>query len=723
MKSLVRKNIILLILIISFQGIFGQEISVEVLDSLINNFSVDEIIAGNYDEAEKKIRAIEYSDSGLFYLTLGEIDLRRGDRDKAIMNFIISAEVSEKVAPFAFRKLGDIELTSGNLAYAVSAFRIATQKTQFENYRYFLYSKIDSLKNVFPDSLGSVIWAVVFGEETLTADGKIEENPTEIIEEILSERKITADLFDSLYSFAKEKKIEKKFLARISDTTLADNTITAKKAFQIANEMFSKNELSAASNWLHLSINRKDFNTEIERKQYLNFRTQLNYSLKNWSNVIKFGKEYMANYGETSDLLFKVGRSYRQSGNLQEAHKYYEWHIQAYPNNAATHDILWYLAWLREENHDFDSAKVLFRKLANQKPAGKNSEESGLRLGLLDFRQKKYDSALKEFEDFRKKFPNSSFVSASLYWTARSYTAKNDTASAQNAIKTLSDKYPLTYYDFRGRQIFGDTAVSVLKISDSLWYSRVNSVAGVTTKDSISASERLENLLLGIFLGNIGLKDEAELIFEPIENCNSRNYPMLLTLSRYYSKIGAHYRSYRLARRLYWALPSNERGEFSPEYLQLFYPSRAYAEEIDTSSVKFGVEPQLVRGVMRQESMFSPTILSPVGAMGLMQVMPATGREIAKELDIPFEQSNLLIPQVSVEFGSFYLGKRLRQFDENFVMAIASYNGGAHNVQKWIKLNEDVLDDIPFFVECVGFSETRKYVKLVLENYWIYKRI
>ena len=720
-----RKNLITLTITILIQGISAQEISVRMLDSLIQNFSIDEIIAGNYDLAEKKIRSMEYNDSGLFYLALGEIDLRRGDKDKAIMNFIVSAEVSEKIAPFAFRKLGDIELASGNLAYAVSAFRIAAQKTRFENYRYFLYYKIDSLKTAFPDSLGSVMWAVIFGDEQ-TPDGKIEELPMETIEKVIGGNKLTANLFDSLYSFAKEKKIERKFLTRISDTTIADNSMTAKKAFQIANEMFNKGELTGASNWLHLSMNRKNFATEVSRRQYLSFRTQLNYSLKNWSNVIKFGREFMDNYGETSELLYRVGRSYRQSGNLAEAHRFYERHIQAYPNSSITSDILWYMAWIREENRDFDSAKVMFRKLADQKPAGKNAEEAGLRLGLLDFRQKKYDSALKEFEDFRKKFPNSSLISASLYWTARSYVAKNDKVSAQKNIKILNEKYPLTYYDFRARQIFGDTVVAVLRISDSLWHSRIDAVARPETKetnDSISVEEKLDNLLLGILLGSIGLKDEAELLFEPIESINSRNYPMVLVLSRFYQKISSYYRSYRLARRLYWALPSKERGEFSPEYLELFYPTQAFAKEIDTSSIKFGVERELVRGVMRQESMFSPTILSPVGAMGLMQVMPATGKEIATELGVTFDQRKLLTPATSVEFGSFYLGKRLRQFDENFVMAIASYNGGAHNVKKWIDAHSDVLDDESFFVECIGFSETRKYVKLVLENYWIYKRI
>ena len=718
-----KKILTILITIILSEGIFGQEISVRMLDSLIANFSVAEILAGNYDEAEKKIRSIEYSDSGLFYLALGEIASRRGEREKAIMNFVISAEISERVAPFAFRKLGDMELASGNLAYAVSAYRIAAQKTTFENYRHLMFSKVDSLKNVFPDSLGSVIWAVVFWDDPRAAGGVFEESPTEIIERALADRKLTADLFDSLYAFAKENSIDKRFLTRISDTTIADSTINARKAFEIANEMFEQKLFSGASNWLHLSMNRPNFSSQVQRRRLLAFRTQLNFSMSNWANVIKFGEEFMRHYGETSEILFNVGRAYRRSGNLTQAHRLYERHIRLYPNNRTTHDILWYMAWVREEQRDFDTAQAMFRRMANQRPVGRRGEEAGFRIGLIDFRRGRYDAALREFANFRRMFPSSAFVSASLYWTARTQTALGDTAAAKQTISTINTRHPLTYYDFLSREIFGDTTtIDVVRISDSLWLSRIDALP-ITEARGAPSNVNIDNLLLGIFLGSLGLSEEAELLFEPIENRNSRNFPMVLTLSRFYSNIGAHFRSYRLARRLFWALPANQRSEFSPEFVELFYPTRAFASEVDRFSERFNVERQLVRAVMRQESMFSPTILSPVGAMGLMQVMPATGREIAQELRVPFDQTKLLTPETNVEFGTYYLGKRLRQFNGNMEKATAAYNGGAHNVNRWIERNRDMLDDIPLFVEHIGFAETRQYVKIVMENYWIYKRI
>jgi hypothetical protein len=117
------RKVVTIVIIIVFCTItltFGAEISVRIIDSLIKSYSVDAIILGNYDEAKRKIRSMEYNDSGMFFLALGEIDFREGRREKAIMNFIVSAEKSEKIAPFAFRRIGDIELSEGHLSYAVS---------------------------------------------------------------------------------------------------------------------------------------------------------------------------------------------------------------------------------------------------------------------------------------------------------------------------------------------------------------------------------------------------------------------------------------------------------------------------------------------------------------------------------------------------------------------------------------------------------------------------
>ena len=104
-----------------------------------------------------------------------------------------------------------------------------------------------------------------------------------------------------------------------------------------------------------------------------------------------------------------------------------------------------------------------------------------------------------------------------------------------------------------------------------------------------------------------------------------------------------------------------------------------------------------------------------------MQIMPYTGKAIALNLKEPFTPDSLLRPEYNIRFGCAYIRELLDQFSGNAVLAIASYNGGPVNAQKWYERNKDKSSDL--FMEDIVFSETREYVKKVLANYWMYKTI
>lgn len=133
----------------------------------------------------------------------------------------------------------------------------------------------------------------------------------------------------------------------------------------------------------------------------------------------------------------------------------------------------------------------------------------------------------------------------------------------------------------------------------------------------------------------------------------------------------------------------------------------------------------LVHGLIRQESQFDPQARSPVGAMGLMQIMPATGKEVAKRAGIPHQNDWLISrPDHNIAIGERYLGQLLRRYDGSYPLALAAYNGGMGNVDKWIarfgdprKGEIDMID----WVEMIPFDETRNYVQRVMESTYIYR--
>ncbi|MBE9200188.1 MULTISPECIES: transglycosylase SLT domain-containing protein [unclassified Nodularia (in: cyanobacteria)] len=155
-------------------------------------------------------------------------------------------------------------------------------------------------------------------------------------------------------------------------------------------------------------------------------------------------------------------------------------------------------------------------------------------------------------------------------------------------------------------------------------------------------------------------------------------------------------------------------------YWQARYPF-PYRQEIKKWSAERQLNPLLVTALMRQESMFESKIKSSVGATGLMQVMPATGEWIAPQIKLDSKTINLEDPSENINLGTWYLDFTHRQYNNNSMLAIASYNAGPGNVSRWLRtIPKTDPDD---FVEEIPFNETKNYVRQVFGNYWNYLRL
>jgi soluble lytic murein transglycosylase len=134
--------------------------------------------------------------------------------------------------------------------------------------------------------------------------------------------------------------------------------------------------------------------------------------------------------------------------------------------------------------------------------------------------------------------------------------------------------------------------------------------------------------------------------------------------------------------------------------------------------------PALVHALIRQESLFDPKATSPVGAKGLMQLMPATAKEVARKQGLSFSEAQLTNPRDNVRLGSAYIQNRVNAYDGSLVLAIASYNAGPGRVSEWVSTFGDPrsgrIDPVDW-VELIPVYETRNYVQRVLENLQIYR--
>ncbi|MGB5694053.1 MAG: lytic transglycosylase domain-containing protein, partial [Polyangiales bacterium] len=149
---------------------------------------------------------------------------------------------------------------------------------------------------------------------------------------------------------------------------------------------------------------------------------------------------------------------------------------------------------------------------------------------------------------------------------------------------------------------------------------------------------------------------------------------------------------------------------------------RAYEWLVVPAANRYGLDPNLLLAVMQVESVYQKHIVSYAGAVGLMQIMPRTGQLIAQALGRDdFSPADLLDPSLNLEFAAWYLTSLIRRFDGSIPLAIAAYNGGPHNVRRWIQESaEDTPVDV--LLEKIPFTQTHRYVRKVLVNYEAYRK-
>jgi soluble lytic murein transglycosylase len=149
--------------------------------------------------------------------------------------------------------------------------------------------------------------------------------------------------------------------------------------------------------------------------------------------------------------------------------------------------------------------------------------------------------------------------------------------------------------------------------------------------------------------------------------------------------------------------------------------SVAYRDGVFAHARAGELDPAWVYAVIRQESAFRADARSPVGALGLMQIMPATGRQIARNLQDVVDTPNLLQPEINIRYGAHYLRRMLARLQDNPVLATAAYNAGPNKVAQWLPSDNPAPADV--WAETIPYRETRAYVQRVMEYAVVYRHL
>jgi soluble lytic murein transglycosylase len=194
-----------------------------------------------------------------------------------------------------------------------------------------------------------------------------------------------------------------------------------------------------------------------------------------------------------------------------------------------------------------------------------------------------------------------------------------------------------------------------------------------------------------------------------------------LAEAQIYASYGENFRGLRLMKR---ALPSAGTATIQSiplAYWRILFPE-PYWQTIKAESAKNNLDPYLVAALIRQESEFNPSAISPANAYGLMQLLPAVGKSMAHQEGLEhFQTFQLFDPATNLRLGTRYLRKTLDKFGGVTEYALAAYDAGDERVHNWQAAGP--YQGIDEFVESIPFTETREYVESILRNLETYKAI
>lgn len=352
--------------------------------------------------------------------------------------------------------------------------------------------------------------------------------------------------------------------------------------------------------------------------------------------------------------------------------------------------------------------------------AGEQAEalaaEGLYRTGWLLYQQGRFEDAGLSFDQSLRAQPNGPYVIPALYWKARSVEKSGEAHLAAILFRALCGEAPRSYYCLSARlRPAAMLADGLVAVTDSASSGAWNSLAWKETPvaDSAHYQRAVELRMVGLLREAAG---EAAMLIEQISADRGEMFWMAGLLKEF----GEPHRALKVVQLAFPEVLERGGDDVPSAFWELAYP-QGWLPAIQAAATN-GVDPYLIAAVIREESVYNPDAISPVGALGLMQVMPQTGQMIARKLgEQSFIRERLFNPLYNIRLGSWYLGHLAEQFDHNPVYMVAAYNAGPEAVAKWVRQFRGGETDE--FIESIPYTETRLYVKRVLRSHREYRRV
>jgi soluble lytic murein transglycosylase len=373
--------------------------------------------------------------------------------------------------------------------------------------------------------------------------------------------------------------------------------------------------------------------------------------------------------------VFNLGAHHLEQGRLDKANHYFSEYLKLEKARSARSAVLWKKAWIHYHQDQFMDAARSFRKAAESSPGA-------------------------------------SLTNPATYWEARALLQSGKQKRAIDLLKRVVVRAPLDYY---GQQAAALLESKGVRPPESPLFGRRFPDVSLTNKHRSHP-----HVAAALKLHETGFPEFAYLNLAALPSSMKSERPIAFLMARVSRAAGRHRRAYDILYRHFASFMQAPPSSAPKEFIDMAFPRLLFDETLRVAR-KHEMDPNLVWAVMRQESRYDATAVSPAGALGLMQVTPRATRLVAKhQQQIPAEAiEKILNPANNLRFGVKILADTLRSFDGALAPAIASYNADIRKVRQWVERGKHLDEDE--FIDNIPYSETRLYVKKVLAGYRAYE--
>jgi soluble lytic murein transglycosylase len=393
-----------------------------------------------------------------------------------------------------------------------------------------------------------------------------------------------------------------------------------------------------------------------------------------------------------------------------------------YSGSAEAPQALFRSARVLESLKEYGRAADVYRQVADAYPGADAAPDARFRAAFADVLAGNVQAAVGQLRTLAAGTASADVRAQARFWLGKALRRTGDEAGARAAFQSLASEQADGFYvrraaDLQAGALWPEPVLDPLD-SGRLGFTEEDRAAVARWASQRGASaEQLEaepgfrraRLLLGL-----GLRAQARWELEALANAWNGQPGRLALLAAQLNQWGVYDLSLKAA---LWA-----GGERGPASLQkLVYPV-PYPELVSRFAQRHGADPLLFSALMRQESLFDQFARSPSHARGLSQIIAPTAYDIAERLRRPtFHVDDLYRPEVSIEFGSWYVARRLEHYRGMPFPALAAYNAGDFAVDNWLLAYGDDEPDV--FVEGIPFSETQPYVQRIYEFWQAYREL